>query len=412
MNMFNKTLFAQQVRKALDHLHDVVYLQNLELTQLFSQHYNAPLMEGARRLRGELLSAIDGTEPGSHVPPRARERRPYAILYGRYVQRMSTAELTEELAISVRQFRRENKRALEAIIERLWEEWANLSAVKLDTAENNEHAMPEPHERRAAARIETQQLIEHAQAEMLSLPALVNSILSVLKPVAAKYRVQLHNHLPPDLPAVQADRVVLRQALMELLAFALDRAHAGQVIIERVAPSHGESAVCIGLTARGAGENSERAGVSLEVSEQLVASMSGALRIDASQAQWQATLTLPRVESVPIVVMDDNAGLVQLFRRYLVDSPCQIYEAHLAEEAAALVEAIEPRLILLDVMMPEQDGWEILQKLRAAPASAHTPIIICSVLNEPEIALTLGATDYLPKPVTQDALLAKIARWI
>jgi Amt family ammonium transporter len=66
---------------------------------------------------------------------------------------------------------------------------------------------------------------------------------------------------------------------------------------------------------------------------------------------------------------------------------------------------------MLVIMMPEQDGWDVLQQLRAAPETARLPIIICSVLVEPEIASALGASDYLPKPVTQDALLTKLELW-
>ena len=68
-------------------------------------------------------------------------------------------------------------------------------------------------------------------------------------------------------------------------------------------------------------------------------------------------------------------------------------------------------LIVLDIMMPEQDGWEVLQRLRATPETRDLPILVCSVLNEPEIAQALGASDYLIKPVTQDALLTKVERW-
>jgi CheY-like chemotaxis protein len=61
--------------------------------------------------------------------------------------------------------------------------------------------------------------------------------------------------------------------------------------------------------------------------------------------------------------------------------------------------------------MPEQDGWEVLQRLRSAEPTKTVPVLICSVLDETEIAYTLGASDYLHKPVTQDALLVKVERW-
>jgi CheY-like chemotaxis protein len=63
-------------------------------------------------------------------------------------------------------------------------------------------------------------------------------------------------------------------------------------------------------------------------------------------------------------------------------------------------------------MMPHQDGWEVLQKLRAAPALATTPILVCSVLREHDLSLTLGASDTLVKPVSQPVLLDALRRWL
>ncbi|MGQ9683779.1 MAG: response regulator [Anaerolineae bacterium] len=63
-------------------------------------------------------------------------------------------------------------------------------------------------------------------------------------------------------------------------------------------------------------------------------------------------------------------------------------------------------------MMPEQDGWETLQTLRAQPGLQDTPIIVCSILDEPQLALSLGADDVLRKPVSQAALLQTLSRWL
>jgi CheY-like chemotaxis protein len=100
-----------------------------------------------------------------------------------------------------------------------------------------------------------------------------------------------------------------------------------------------------------------------------------------------------------------------LFRRYLAGRGYRVLEAHSAEEAVEIAARHPLRLIILDVMMPEQDGWEVLQRLRGAEHTHDTPIMICSVLDEPQLAMTLGASDYLSKPVTQNDLLAKVERW-
>jgi CheY-like chemotaxis protein len=76
----------------------------------------------------------------------------------------------------------------------------------------------------------------------------------------------------------------------------------------------------------------------------------------------------------------------------------------------SLVAENPPDLILLDVMMPTMDGWQVLRSLKQNPTTEHTPIIICSVLKEPELAISLGARAYLKKPVDRLELLATLER--
>jgi CheY-like chemotaxis protein len=61
-------------------------------------------------------------------------------------------------------------------------------------------------------------------------------------------------------------------------------------------------------------------------------------------------------------------------------------------------------------MMPSQDGWQILQQLKSLREARDIPIIVCSVLRERALALSLGAADFLVKPITQQALLSALAK--
>src|SRR5690242_10116032 len=102
MYTISKFDFATQIRQALQNLHDYAFLQKLPLSSALSGS-NQTLDQGVRLLRSEILAAIEQLNPAGNMPQRAKERRPYALLYGFYVQGMTTAELGEELAISVRQ---------------------------------------------------------------------------------------------------------------------------------------------------------------------------------------------------------------------------------------------------------------------------------------------------------------------
>jgi CheY-like chemotaxis protein len=66
---------------------------------------------------------------------------------------------------------------------------------------------------------------------------------------------------------------------------------------------------------------------------------------------------------------------------------------------------LKPAAILLDVMMPAMDGWEVLQALQTNPQTGTVPVIICSVFNDPDLAYSLGADRFLAKPINRDDVL-------
>ena len=125
--------------------------------------------------------------------------------------------------------------------------------------------------------------------------------------------------------------------------------------------------------------------------------------------RFVATLTLPSGQAAVVLVVDDNADVIHLFRRYL-EGIYDVVEASSGEQALRLAREIRPRLITLDVMMPAQDGWEVLQTLKHDPTTADVPIIVCSVLRERELAISLGAADFLAKPITGRQLVSALHR--
>jgi CheY-like chemotaxis protein len=133
--------------------------------------------------------------------------------------------------------------------------------------------------------------------------------------------------------------------------------------------------------------------------------MGGGLEV----GEGRLVLYLARQRQV-VLVVDDNSDVVDLVGRYLASSPYRVVGAATADEALRLAREALPQVVLLDVMMPSRDGWEILQSLKHNPETQHIPVVICSVLNERALAYSLGADDYLRKPITQDKLAAVLAR--
>ena len=130
-----------------------------------------------------------------------------------------------------------------------------------------------------------------------------------------------------------------------------------------------------------------------------------------SSGRARVVCTLGDQPRCTVLVIDDNENLVQLFQRYVADANYQLIGARDGQEGLRLAEEIAPDLVILDVMMPQNDGWEVLQWFQSQVTTRHIPVVLCSVLNDPELALSLGAADYLEKPVTRASLLKLLSRY-
>jgi CheY-like chemotaxis protein len=78
--------------------------------------------------------------------------------------------------------------------------------------------------------------------------------------------------------------------------------------------------------------------------------------------------------------------------------------------AVAKAKSVKPIAITLDIMMPDKDGWQVLHELKSDPATRNIPILICSIMEDEEKGISLGASDYLVKPFLQDDLVNAITR--
>ena len=119
---------------------------------------------------------------------------------------------------------------------------------------------------------------------------------------------------------------------------------------------------------------------------------------------------VPAIEQLAVLCIDDNADTLQLYKRYLAGGRYLFAGLRDPQEALAVAGSLAPRIIVLDVMLPGVDGWELLGRLRAHPRTRDVPIIICSILPQRQLALALGAAGFLQKPLTQEALLQALDR--
>jgi two-component system alkaline phosphatase synthesis response regulator PhoP len=112
-----------------------------------------------------------------------------------------------------------------------------------------------------------------------------------------------------------------------------------------------------------------------------------------------------------ILVVDDDPQIVRLLRAYLEQDGFRVLVAYAGSEAMRLLRSERPDLVLLDLMLPERDGWDITRIVRNDPVLAQTPIIMLTARVEDEdkiVGLDLGADDYVAKPFNPREVLARV----
>lgn len=409
------TDFSQIVRSALLHLYDNAFLQNHPLTVLLAAGAAGDRLTHAQALRRTLLDCIERLRP--HATAHGDAARAYAVLTYRCVDGLTIEEIEQKLGLSRRQTYREFTKGIEAVAAQLHDRLGVRAdqPLPISAPAPDEHALRSRH---ALAEEELARLGKEVRREALALHDIVSGVCHLLEARLQRRGLVIQTKALASAPAVMADRTLLRQALLNLLSYALDVLPDGASLAMAVEERRGMVHLRLrqASTDAAAGQGvllaHRREGVALIVAQSLLAAQHGRLALDETSQAWSAEIMLPTAQMPTVLIIDDNRDLIELFRRYLAGHRVVVAGAGGGDEALAWLRQFAAQAVVLDVMMPHQDGWEVLQALRREPALAATPIIVCSVLREHDLALSLGASDTLVKPVDQPALLAVMRRWL
>lgn len=395
--------FVDAVRDALLHLYDVGYLQRQPLLPLVGQPARGVAASGPR-LRQALLDAIEILTPGPDVAATARAWRPYRILELRYIDCHDVAMVMDEVALSSAQYHREHHRALEMLAVVLWEQWdaAGRWPALVSAKSARPAAGVDP------VRQEAEILLLDRHAGRVDVLQVIEEIRRLMPSLQAGRATAFTFQAPENLPDVIGERVAVRQVLLVLLA------HAGmavtQGVVELCLARQGQRVV-ITISGPTAGILPEPLARGVSDCRPFVEALRGEVRFVApakDAAAWSIQVDLLMHQRPTLLVVDNNADFVRLVEVYLSGTDWEVVSATTVDEAIEVAQARHPDAVLLDVIIPGRDGWDLLFELRGQVATLDIPVIICSVLQEPDMALALGATAYLQKPVDQTQLLAAL----
>ncbi len=402
MHEFTYDQFVVHLRSALHYLYDPVHLRNSPLVELLRL---TDEFDRAAALQRTLSEAIRSLKPAADEPPQSRTWRVYDTLTFLHIRQLERDAVALQLGISERQLRREQRVALEVLAQQLWPK-IDHNATNTQTQREVE-ADQETVETNQALSDELVWLGKPAAEQRLPLGEALNTVQSLAQSLAQQWHVPLEVSVQPELAEIPVTPLALRSVLLTVLSVAIPRAGRGPVLISALRRGDElEFTVTCNDHSTVYAPFSEKDASSLQTARNLAAFYNAQLSFsNQERAGFSATLALPVPEQRTVLVIDDNADWIELLQRVAAGSRYQVTGTSQPEQAPRLAEKMQPAVIILDVMMHNVDGWQVLSDLRHMPATAHIPIVICTILPVEGLALSLGANAFLQKPVTQQQFL-------
>lgn len=128
------------------------------------------------------------------------------------------------------------------------------------------------------------------------------------------------------------------------------------------------------------------------------------------QSQDESSTNNDGESKATVLVIDDDEHVQDLMQRLLSREGYRVVSATSGEQGIKIAREIKPNVITLDVLMPGLDGWSVLSQLKSDPDLADIPVVMQSILDEPNKAFMLGASDYLTKPLDRSRIADVIRR--
>ncbi len=391
--MGNYMDFVAQVTSAYRHLYDFVQLRTHPLADALIDTSKLTPKERSWELHQLLLGVIDELSLGDSSPINSGEWRRHKLMVMRYINALEPQQVADQLSISRRQYYREHTLAIETLAEILWERRRKVATTP-------------PSGRAEMVQIEVARLSQNEQSA--AVIEVVDAVLGLLRNLMHDNAICTQVNFPPRLPVVGISRSLLRQVLMSILGTLAKEMHDALFEFSaHLSPSELTLLIDIGSNVQiPAWEGTEW----FTTVHEMLAVNQGNLIVKSERSgvcTFALTLSISREHT--ILAIDDNIDMLALYERYLTPHGYRVLTAQTADVAFDFVRLTQPFAILLDLMMPDHDGWELLQSLVSQAATAHIQVIVCSVLNQRDLALRLGAAGFIQKPITEQSLLSVLS---
>jgi PAS domain S-box-containing protein len=288
--------------------------------------------------------------------------------------------------------------------------------------------------------------------EPVSVPALVEEVRTLTAPLASANGNKVELTVEPGIGSIQTDVTKLKQSLLNLVSNACKFTKEGRVGLDvRLKDGAAGRDIVFEVADSGIGMTPEQqaklfqafsqadssttrkfggTGLGLVITKRLCNLLGGDVQVTSEPDKGSRfTITLPLREAdawnavegpapevsgpnqaATLLLIDDDPQVHDLLGQMLSREGYRVEHATSGPDALTMVQKVRPAGILLDVMMPQVDGWTVLSALKRDPNLADIPVIIVSMLDERPLGLSLGAAEFLTKPIDRSRLIETVAK--
>ena len=289
--------------------------------------------------------------------------------------------------------------------------------------------------------------------EPVSVPALADDVRTLTAPLASANGNRVEVTIDPAIGSIQTDVTKLKQSLLNLVSNACKFTKEGRVGLDvRLQDGAAGREIVFEVSDSGIGMTPEQqaklfqafsqadasttrkfggTGLGLAITKRLCNLLGGDVAVTSEEGQgsrFAITLPLRAAEiwnavegpapevsgpgqAATILLIDDDPQVHDLLGQMLSREGYRVEHATSGPDALTMVQKVRPAGILLDVMMPQVDGWTVLSALKRDPSLADIPVIIVSMLDERPLGLSLGAAEFLTKPIDRSRLVETVRKY-
>jgi len=278
----------------------------------------------------------------------------------------------------------------------------------------------------------------------VDITSLIESTMSTAAGLVKDKPVELKSEVDENLPLVFADSMRIRQVLINFLSNAAKFTEQGNIIVRASLEesTKDQDFVKVSVTDSGPGISEEDqtklflpfsqvdtsptrkvggSGLGLSICHHFIQMHNGQIGVESKLDEGSTFyFTVPvakktdKLEGLDtervILAIDDDPQIIRIYKRYLEPKGFSVIGLSDPAKAKGYVEKLKPFAITLDIMMPGYDGWQVLTDLKSNSDTRDIPVIVCSIVEEEEKGFSLGAADYLVKPVQEEDLYNSLDR--